>query len=258
MRRRLQTLWTLGIITVLIIVIIVSRQEKLLIVDVEVAGAKVVREEKVVTRTKEIISGYYLGMVPKRNALVYPGGKVEERLMIEFPRFSAVATSLDGLKLLRIDVAEREPFALYCPAITRSEDATSCYFLDDQGFIFDSAPLFSGAVYFIYTREPALEEPMGKQFMSPSEFGALGHFIESLPLLGVEPVAALVTEEEFIILLTGEARLKMGRKSDLELMYSNLSAFLNDEAIKAQTDFMQKISELDLRTENKVFYRFRE
>ena len=99
---------------------------------------------------------------------------------------------------------------------------------------------------------------MGKQFMSPSEFGALGHFIESLPLLGVEPVAALVTEEEFIILLTGEARLKMGRKSDLELMYSNLSAFLNDEAIKAQTDFMQKISELDLRTENKVFYRFRE
>ena len=257
MRRRLQTLWTLGIIVILVATIIVSRQQKLLIRDVEVSGAKVVKEEEVIARTKEIISGYYLGMIPKRNALVYPGGKVEESLMKEFPRFSAVATSLDGLKFLRIDVAEREPFALYCPTIAKPEDAVSCYFLDNQGFIFDRAPLFSGAVYFIYAREPALEEPMGGQLMPSSEFGSLGHFIESLLLLGVQPIAALAGEEEFTILLAGDARLKMGRKSNLELMYSNLSAFLNDESIRAQTDFLQKISELDLRTDNKVFYKFK-
>ena len=256
-RRRLQTLWILGIIAVLVIVIIVSRQERLLIVDVEVSGAKVVKEEAVIIRVKEILSGYYLGMMPKKNALIYPGGKVEEKLMKEFPRLSAVAASLDGLKLLRIDVAEREPFALYCTIVVTPEDASSCYFLDEESFIFDRAPLFSGAVYFIYSLAPALEEPLGKRFMSEEAFGALAQFVDDLPLLGLEPLAAEVGEEELTLILTGEARLRLRSKSNLDLIYSNLSAFLGDESIKAQSNFMQRVAELDLRTENKVFYSFR-
>ncbi|MDO8565519.1 MAG: hypothetical protein Q7R67_02790, partial [bacterium] len=257
-RRRSQRWWAIGALTLLIIVIVVSRQEKLLIADVTVEGARVVKEEDVVAMAKQILAGNYLGLMPKRNALIYPGQKVEETLLKEFPRFSAVAASLEGLRLLRIDVAEREPFALYCASVLNPEEAGECFFLDDQGFIFDQSPLFSGAVYFIYTFKPTLEEPLGKQFLPTADFGVLAQFIENLPVLGIEPLAVEVGVEEFTIILAHEARMRIGRLSNLNLIYSNLSAFLGDEVITAQVDFIQKISELDLRTENKVFYKFRE
>ena len=104
---------------------------------------------------------------------------------------------------------------------------------------------------------PALEDPLGKEFMPVATFGALAQFVEDLPALGIEPLAAEVGQEEIIIILRGEARMRLRRESDLALIHSNLAAFLGDESIRVQTDFIQRVAELDLRTENKVFYRFK-
>ncbi|MDO8424293.1 MAG: hypothetical protein Q7S54_01635, partial [bacterium] len=188
-RRRRTTFWIAGILALLVIAVIISRREEFLISEVSVSGAIVVKEEDIALAVEAIISGHYLFLVPKGNALIYPGGQIEKKLLQAFPRLSAVAASLEGMRLLRIDAAEREPFALYCSSALSPEDASECYFLDDNGFIFDEAPSFSGSVYFIYAKVPPLPEPVGREFLPTEEFKPLSQFIGSLEDLGIEPLA---------------------------------------------------------------------
>ncbi len=259
-RRRRLTIWSVGLLIILVVVLILSRQEKFLISEVVVFGAKVVSNEAVVKKVQDLISGHYLYLVPKANALIYPGEKVEETLLKEFPRFKAVALSVEGLKLLRVEAAEREPFALYCLS-PQPEQASDCYFLDDEGFIFDRAPLFSGAVYFVYGGSAGLLDslnPLSQQYLPPNEFQALSKFIELLPTLKIIPQALEASDEEYSLVFARDSRVRWKRGEDFGLLYSNLEAFLNDDTIRNQLDFLEKVLELDLRTENKVFYRFRE
>ena len=257
-RRRRLYWWAAGVFTLLSVLIFLSRQEKFLVSAVSVEGAKTVNSEMVEAEVKEILSGHYLWLVPRSNFILYPRREVKSALLNEFPRFSAVDLELEGSRRLSVLVTEREPYALYCDSALSPENAAACYFLDKEGFIFDSAPSFSGSVYFIYARETPLATPLGRAFLPPGEFKPLSAFIERLEKLGIQPLALEVGADEFNLVLPHDAHLVWKRGSDLDLLYANLSAFLNDEAIKSQKDFLDRVSTLDLRTENKVFYRFKE
>ena len=123
--------------------------------------------------------------------------------------------------------------------------------------MFDLSPAFSDVFYFVYASRVSLESPMGKQFLPPEEFKSVLQFVESLPTLGMRPLTLTLAGEDFDITFSRGAHLILKRGSDLSLMYSNLSSFLNSESIKAEKDFLEKVTELDLRTENKVFYQFK-
>ncbi len=256
-RRVRLALWLGGMLALLLLLIFLSRQEQLLIAEVMVEGAKVVSEEAVELSVRQLLAGHYLGLVPRANALVYPRRQIEESLLKDFPRFRSLELTLDGLRMLKVKVLEREPFALYCASATGPENTTACYFLDEEGFIFDWAPSFSGTVYFVYAVREPFDNPQGQEFMPAREFKALARFIETLSALGLNPLALELGEDELNLVLSYDARLIWRRSSDLDHLYSNLEAFLNEDSIRNQKDFLKKLFTLDLRTENKVFYKFK-
>jgi hypothetical protein len=247
-----------GLLIVFVALILASQVEQFQIKEVEVEGAQVITEDEVEKSVKETLSGRYFWLVPKSNALLYSGEEIRENLLREFPRFSAVELSLDGAQTLVAYVAERDPFALYCPSATRPENASSCFFLDDTGFIFDEAPAFSGVVYFVYALADPLEDPEGKQFMPEDEFRSLSIFIEGIKTLGFEPMAVEVSDRERRLMLPAGATITWNADDNLTHLYANLEAFMNSETIQADKNFIDRVFSLDLRTENKVFYRFRE
>jgi len=251
-RKRLHLiLFAVLFFSILIALIYFSRQEQFLITEVTVQREDVIDKDKIAERVRGALAGYYLWIIPRANALVYPRRGIEQQLLAEFPRFKSVDLNLDGLRAITISVEERIPFALYCTT------TTECFFLDEEGYIFALAPSFSGVVYFIYTTETLIENPIGKNLMPVDTFKSLPKFIEELSLLGIHPTALAIGNDDYILSLPNKGEIIWRRSDDLALVRSNLEAFLSSESIRAQSDFLDKISRLDLRTENKVFYRFK-
>ena len=245
-------LLSLGCLALLSSLVYLSRQERFLITEVTILGEDVVDKDKIVQTTERLLSGHYLWIIPRANAFIYPRRAIEENLLKEFPRFKSVDLNLSRSRTLLVSVEERTPFALYCA------DASQCYFFDEDGFIFADAPSFSGNVYFIYRIEVPITEPLGQRFLSPEEFQPLPKFIQELSTLGISSLALEVGEAEYRLVLDNSGKIIWQRDSDLAIVYANLEAFLLDETIQAQNNFLDRILYLDLRTTNKVFYKFRE
>jgi hypothetical protein len=98
---------------------------------------------------------------------------------------------------------------------------------------------------------------MGQKLMESNEFKSLTPFMSDLSPLGIYPAMLQVKADEFSIFLSNGAEILWNRSEDLALVRANLEAFLNSEAIKKEKNFLDRIESLDLRTENKVFYKFR-
>jgi cell division septal protein FtsQ len=233
--------------------LIASRVESLRIGNVIVTGASVIPKDDVARAASDLMNEKYLWIIPKNNALVYPQEGIREMLYRKFPRFNSVALSVAGFETLEIGVTEREPFALYC-----LRNTTPCYFMDEAGFIFDLAPTFSEGVYLTYSEDTGVPEPLGSQFLSPETFKALASFVAHFPTLGLEPISVEKNGESFNLTLDNGVKVLWSNEHDMNRISSNLKSFLSSPEIKAQADFLEKVAELDLRTEDKVFYRFRQ
>ncbi len=250
-------LLSLGLLIIVVSLVYFSRHERIQIAEITVSGETVVSEDAIVSTVEETLSGYYFWLIPRSNALVYPRGVVEQTLFKKFPRLKSINLNLDNFQKLYIAVEERVPDALYC-TIFSTTDISECYFIDENGFIFAPAPSFSDGVYFVYTTRDLIENPLGKRFISPNDFELLTKFIKSLETLGIYSSALAIEADQYIIFLPNYAQIIWRKDANLLVIYANLEAFLSDDSIKAQENFLEKITYLDLRTENKVFYKFRD
>ena len=252
-RRRIHLiLLSIGFLAILFSLVYLSRQERFLINEITVQGENVIDKEEIAQSAQHLLAGYYLWVIPRANTLIYPRRAINQSLIEKFPRLKSVDLNLGEQQRLLITVDERKPFALYC------ESTSDCFFLDEDGLIFAPAPSFSSGVYFVYVTEDPILNPIGKRFMTIEEFESLSRFKETLMMLSIKSSALEIGDSEYRLSLFNSGQIIWRRDSDLVLIQSNLEAFLSDDFIRAQENFLDRILYLDLRTENKVFYKFRD
>ncbi len=211
---------------------------------------------------KENISGYYLWFLPKTNFLFYPKNKIKNELAIKFKRLNDIALSLEDLKTLV--VSTNEHLASYTWCGPTPEEKTKCYFMDEQGYIFDEAPYFSGEVYLKFYGKYNINEsdPSGSYFFQPN-FNKLISFKDAMEKIGVKPAAFYIAENGDIKMSLSSNKQNGGEiiwktDSDFDKVLENLQTVLTTEPL--QTEFKNKYSSLlyiDLRFGNKVYYKFR-
>lgn len=234
--------------------LLILRNENFLLANIEIEGNSVTHDEDITGIVKEHISGKYLWVLPKSNALLYPRKAIKKDLLARIPRISRVEIEAPTANSLHISVEEREPLALYCTDISNLSNPEGCYFLDKEGFIFSEAPAFSGNVYFIYTKPEVIAEPLGKQYLPAEIFRPFPEFVKSLENLGVHARALEAKADEFNLILPNSGRIIWRAADDLSIIRSNLEAFLADDSIS--NNFLDRVLYIDLRFENKVFYKF--
>lgn len=249
-RRRIQLIFaSISFLLLFSLFIYLSRHERFQISEVVVPGEEVIGREEIVSLAKESLTGRYLWIIPKANAFLYPRQVIKESLLKEFPRFKSVWLDVNNFHTLSVDVEERVPLALYC------KNAGECYFLDEDGLIFAPAGSFSGTVYFIYTTKDIIDKPVGARLVSPEEFKQLSKFTETFSGLSIYPSGLTISEDEYRLFLPNGGYILWRKGSDLTLIRVNLEAFLADPSIRAQKNFLEKVIYLDLRVDNKVFYK---
>jgi len=248
-RRRRFAFFLSGIALFLLVFLLLLRIDGLRITAVSVEGTDSASASGAVALSEQALTGSYLWLVPRNSFLFYPEKKIRLEILSKAPRFKSVDISLGGTNSLLIKVSEREPFALYCKI-------DSCFFLDENGVIYDTAPDFSHGVYFVYSLAEPLLDPLSQNLIPPEEFKTLTTFLQSLSSLVPAPREVRISPDSVSLALENGAVIRWRRVASHAELLSNMRSFLESQEISSDVFFWQNLRELDLRTEDKVFYKF--
>ena len=265
------------LVLILIGLSFLSKWEKININDIQILGNKVVETKMIEEIVKEKIAGYYFWFFPKTNFLLYPKAEIKKELTDKFKRLKNISISVKNLQTVEISIVERIALYTYCgttPPELNNLETQKCHFLDQDGYIFDEAPYFSGEVYLKFyglarkataegTTNMNEENPTSSYYFQPN-FGKLISFKDTVEKIGIKPVAFYVENSGDIKMFLSSSASQMGPEiifktdSDFAQVAENLQTILSTEPF--QSDFKNKYSSLlsiDLRFGNKVYYKFK-
>ncbi len=230
---------------------------------VQASGNSVVSTKAIQDVVNKEISGNYWRLFPRTNIFIYPENKIKAELAKDFPRLETINLSIKKNKILTISVTERAPKYAWC----NGTDPEKCYFMDDNGYIFDSAPFFSGQIYFKFYGKTDMtgDSPKGSTF-APGLFTKLIQLKDTLAGMNLKPVSLNFKDTGDIEMnlspgTTAGAtnpKIVLSKDEDFQNIVENLDSALSTEPLLS--NFKNKYSTLeyiDLRYGNKVYYKFK-
>lgn len=271
-RKRKRIIWRIIFGFVIILAFIsgfagLTHWSKLSIDTVTVDGTVILSPSEIKTKSFNFISGNYLYIFGKANALFYPKKELTDFLTKLYPRIKDVQISLADYHTISIILSEREPTALWCdttPAeIASSTDPTiapNCYFLDKTGFVFSPSPDFSGDAYFKYYGLLPYESAIGSSFLSSSDkFIQLSAFVTSIKALNITPLYIVAkNQDEFVMYIYGGGQIIFDDKEPLVQTSEHLQLLLQKANLVPQKNGELFVDYIDLRYGNKLYYKVRQ
>jgi len=266
---RLAILFVISFALIVWLLSFLSSIKNVTISEITITGTHIVDQADIENIIRKDISGKYLYIFPKNNSLIYPRRKIKNDLIKTIPRIENLSVYIDRLNSLHIDIDERKGSYLYCGSEIpqeKNEVGENCYFINNDGYIFDKAPYYSGNVYFKYYLKLDDEsvDCLGQQMLEVDYFHKIARFIDAVTAMGFKPIYLQVGDDQ-----TGHLYLYHGAKStspeiifkmddDLDLIEDNLRiAVSKNEFFDEINSKYNSLLYIDLRFENKVLYKFK-
>jgi hypothetical protein len=253
--------------------VFLSRIDEFNIDTIIATGNKITDTELIDEVVNNNLEGYYFYLFPKSNFLLYPKSKIKNELASKLRGLKDISFVLENTKTLAVSLSERKAEYIWCgedlSEINKKAEELLCYFIDNNGYLFDTAPYFSGDVYFKFFGLLSYDEintsnsPLGG-FFSPLIFKKIVSLKEVLSSMQIKPTSLYLKPDGDIEIYLSSNKLppnapKIILKSDfvLEKLFENLQAALTTEPLKS--GFKNKYSSLlyiDLRFGNKIYFKF--
>jgi cell division septal protein FtsQ len=253
----------LGLFVVFFLFAYLSRLNALNINDIEITGNKVVNTEDIKVVVEEQLAGKFLWLFPKSNIFIYPENNIKHELWNKFKRINDINLSVKNNKILEISLTERDAKYTWCGEtpnlVANLPNEEQCYFVDENGYIFDEAPYFSGDVYFKFYGMAS----SGTYFFQKN-FQQLISLKDTLLAMGLKPVSLFMTNDGDIqIFLSSntssgiQPKIILKADADFQNVAENLQAALNTEPLLSKfKNNYSKLQYIDLRFGNKVYDKF--
>lgn len=248
-----------------------SSNPKIIIDNVVVTGNHIISTQDIESNVKDKLLGKYLYLFTKANSLIYPQREIYKSLITSFPRIKTLSIYRDNWKTLHIDITERMGLYLYCgskiPEVV-NDVGENCYFINNDGYIFDIAPYISGNIYFkyyvdIFENNLPVENPLKKNILEINRFREITRFIDGITALGFKPVYIEInqdgTHNVYLEHSLGNSTpvIIFNNENDLETILSNLTISMDKKEFADEINSKYtKLQYIDLRFKNKVLYKF--
>lgn len=218
---------------------------------VRVEGTEVVDPVDIQTAVFKRLEGNYLFVIPKTNILLLPLPSIERMLAGAFPRLQTITLSRSSISTLAIKVSEYHAKYLWCDS--------SCFFMDQNGMVYSSAPYFSGTTYPKIFNTQAKELPFSP--LSAQELSMIDTLSERLPQMKI-------VLEEIHFDTTHTARIIFPHNGSLATLYidpgvsiektlDNLySGIRTDPLSSLFADKTKVLQYIDMRYGDRVIYKF--
>ena len=269
------SVWLMRGIAVLILALLffvaiggISQNDKWKIERIEISGVQTIDRGGIEKFAREQLKGNYYFAYARENSKIFPRRDIENGLMQVFPRLASVYAERIDAHTISIKVSERKPYALWCGEAYLEGRPTNeaCWFVDDTGFVFDRAPIFSDGVYLeVYgalegkQNEEALRAhiPLVQFTLIHSLQGSLTRDLgEPLRVMAKpegEVVVVMKRSDEYPVLNGVEIRFK--ESTSAETIMKNLLAALPVQ-FPANVTPKKKLLYIDMRFGNKIFFGF--
>lgn len=238
-----------------------SNLDKLNIQNIKITGNSVLRSEEISKIVNENILGKYLWLFSKSNFLIYPKVKIKKDLVDSFAQIKDSKIKFEDFQSIVIEITERTPSALWCNDIL----GQYCYFMDEEAYLYDMAPNFSGDVYFKYvggfpgvsTSTPTTQVLrlvyLGEE--NNDQFNKLNLFIRLLRDININGYQLITKDNgDYELFFNNDSRLIFDVHQDFDEIFVNLRATLIELGDLEEKEF----NYIDLRFDNKVVYKFRD
>ena len=236
-------------------------------VAVVVDGVSIINESDVVTEVEKQLIGKYFYLYNKGNSFLYPKKKIYDHLVLSFPRIEELSIIRENLNVINIKIKERLGSYLYCGSLVPevpSEIGENCYFVNNDGYIFDKAPYFSGDVYFkFYLPIEDQSKPLGQSIINIDRFHELVRFVDGVASLNFKPILLVIKDDGSHSLYLKHESLATSpvilfrEDNDLENILSNLGTAMNKKEFSEEINSKyNSLLYIDLRFKNKVLYKF--
>lgn len=246
---------------------------------IEVTGNHLLTDEALRAAAREALAGRRWLVFRRDRYWFYDPLAVASALRQSFGRLASVKVATSGWQTLRLEVAERQTTALWCPVELRVP--ANCFYLDATGLAFAQAPRFSWPPLLVITGSwpplggasttSAAGAVIGSQPLPRSLFSRLiklrsrlGSFFADTALAGVsvkQITATSVGDIEFNLTdersLARTFKIMVGRDQPDEEILTLLRVTLAAPSFEGELAAGRPLEYFDLRFANKVFYRFR-
>lgn len=235
--------------------------------EISIEGANVLDKEQLKEEIAGWLKGKFFKIFPYNNIFIFPQAGITAGLLQKFPVLKKISFTRDFSRKLSVLVGERKAEALWClnktstspdsgePASTSaSQGGDSCAFVDENGFIFQPAPSFSGGIFLKFFDEREKTSDIGEEMISASEFQKLLSFKEFLNQNNMD-VSQIVLKDngEYEVNLKEGWHILLNSKNEPNLSFNNLKLIL-DSNIKEKRPRLEYV---DLRFGNKVFFKLK-
>jgi len=268
MRLRLIILFTILFISIIFGLSYFSSDPKITINKIVVSGNSIIDTKDLESNINEKLSGKYLHLFAHSNFLIYPHRKIYKDLITDFPRIESLSVKREGMNTLKVDIVERAGSYLYCGKVmpeNKEDIGENCYFVNNDGYIFDRAPYFSGNVYFKYYTDIKgdINNPLGSQMFTPEKFHKLINFIDGITALGFKSLYLVVDDKGIYSLYLQSTGVNPNPKiifkedNDLVTILDNFSTAMSKREFANEINSKyDTLLYIDLRFKNKVLYKF--
>jgi len=225
---------------------------KFKIKEIEINGISDFNKERLSAEFSEVMNSRYLGLLPYNNIFIFPEKKIRAEVLNSYPEIKEINFK-DFLpeKVLTM-ASERELFAVWC---FKEE---SCFFVDEEGFIFKPAPLFHGGLFLKFFDERkdsfTIWDGKGKQVLIKNNFKNIVEFIKLASLKDISIYRIFIKDEGIYDMETSTGwHIIIDEDNNPQETFQNLKIILEGQI---KEDYMAKVDYIDLRFGNKVFYKF--
>jgi len=250
-KRLLFILIALGVVLMLLCGFLIwgSHQSEVRIAQVSVFGLEQQPEEPVKLVVQESVVAAGAHWLARDNTLLFPRGTLTEQLLTAFPRFKEVHVSVRGMETpsLAVTVTERQAAGLWC------SDDSSCFHLDESGFIFDEADAYAEFVRFYGGNVATSSEAIGAVYTE--NFSSLLGLIDELHIHHYDTTLVHMKGDEVTLTLANGLEVRTVRSDSRSHIVSALDVVLSSEVLRGRGDELEYI---DLRFGNRVYYKFKD
>lgn len=226
--------------------------------EISIEGNNLVSAAELKDSVNNFLEGKYFWVFPKSNIFIFSKERMASEILRSFPRAKEVKVGRKFFNGLSLKIAERSTLALLCQKET-------CYFVDEDGIVFENAPYFSGNVYLTFFDERSGAEAssseavssnalLGNSFLNKEEFKKLLDFSKLVSNSNINVGKIILKNEGVYELVTKDGwRILLNEKNKTKEAYANMATAISTE-IKDKT---KKLDYIDLRFGNKVYFKYK-
>lgn len=253
-RRRLLWIRLYIVIFLLCVVIfglaILSGYEKLRIKQVNVSGQAAVTTDEILNIVKKDTGGRYGYLFARNNFLIFPRFRIERDILRDIKTVKWVDVGWNKWLEIFVEVEERKPHSVWCGNEAGSSD-TPCYFVDQDGYIYSQAPVFSGTMFIRnYSSLPG-DNPIGQFFLTKDLYEQLFALMDILKEKGLKVVTLSFDGTDYHFKMEDGLEIIFNNKIDLATAFQNLFSALETGSLDLKKE-ASTIRYIDLRFDNRI------